>query len=103
MGAAFGLGTIKIVTLINIVILMTMIVFMIVNRHQIKKYFPVIVIIAGAIGNLIDRLFRGYVIDFIDIRLFDFPNFNIADILIVFGSIALLIIIFKVLVKTLDK
>lgn len=41
----------------------------------------------GAIGNLIDRIHYGYVIDFIDFRLINFPIFNIADIYIFFGVI----------------
>ena len=47
----------------------------------------------GIIGNLIDRIFYGFVRDFIDINIFgyDFPVFNIADIAIVFGVIILLI------------
>ena len=43
-------------------------------------------IIAGGIGNLIDRIFRMYVIDFIDFsKIIDFPIFNIADICVVIG------------------
>ena len=52
-----------------------------------------ILILAGGIGNLIDRIFRGYVIDFIDINLFNFPNFNIADMSIVIGVIIIFIMI----------
>lgn len=41
-------------------------------------------IVAGGIGNLIDRIFRGYVIDYIDITpLIKYPMFNIADICVV--------------------
>lgn len=60
--------------------------------------FTLALIIAGAIGNFIDRLFRGYVIDFIFVRFwgyYDFPVFNVADIGIVIGAILLIgIIIF---------
>lgn len=43
---------------------------------------------SGIIGNFIDRLFHGYVIDFLDFKLFgyDFPVFNFADIFIVTGT-----------------
>jgi len=56
------------------------------KKHKDKVLeISIALIIAGAIGNLIDRLFLGYVVDFIDIRLFSFPVFNIADICITFG------------------
>lgn len=49
-------------------------------------------IIAGALGNCIDRLFRGYVVDFIDLTYW--PIFNVADIAVVCGTILLSIMIF---------
>ena len=44
-------------------------------------------ILGGAIGNFLDRLFKGYVIDFIDVKIFsyDYPIFNLADTFIVIG------------------
>ena len=50
-------------------------------------------IIGGIIGNLIDRLLRGYVVDFFRFIILDYnyPVFNVADMLIVIGSIVLII------------
>ncbi len=48
-------------------------------------------ILAGALGNGIDRFRLGYVVDFLDFRLINFPVFNFADVLINLGIIALLI------------
>ncbi len=49
--------------------------------------------IAGAIGNLIDRIFRGYVIDFLDLKFIDFPVFNIADCYVNVGCFFLIVYI----------
>lgn len=48
-------------------------------------------ILAGGVGNLIDRLRLGYVIDFIDVRLINFAIFNVADICISIGVILLIV------------
>ena len=48
-------------------------------------------IIAGAIGNLIDRILFGYVRDFIYFQFINFPVFNVADIALTFGIILLLV------------
>ena len=58
-------------------------------------YAGLILILAGGMSNMIDRIFNGYVIDFIDVNIFNFPHFNIADISIVVGIIILFITIFK--------
>ncbi len=52
-------------------------------------------ILAGSLGNGIDRIIKGYVIDFINLKLFDFPIFNIADIAINIGCIILIFNYFK--------
>ena len=58
------------------------------NQSQIALYL----IIAGAIGNIIDRIFRGYVVDFIDFHLngMHWYVFNIADSSVTIGLIFLL-------------
>ena len=43
--------------------------------------------LGGAVGNLIDRLFRGYVVDMFDLTLFSYPVFNFADCCVVVGAI----------------
>ncbi len=56
------------------------------------------VILAGALGNLIDRIFRGYVIDFLDFYVKDWhwPSFNVADACITTGALILIfILVFK--------
>lgn len=48
-------------------------------------------ILAGGLGNLIDRVFRGFVVDFVYVRLIDFPIFNVADCCVVIGAALMLI------------
>lgn len=48
-------------------------------------------VVSGALGNLVDRIFRGFVVDFLDFRLIDFPVFNIADIAVCVGAVLLVI------------
>jgi signal peptidase II len=60
-------------------------------------------ILAGALGNGIDRFFLGYVVDFLDFRLINFPVFNIADVCINLGIICLLIASFPGLTNTSKK
>jgi len=52
-------------------------------------------ILGGTIGNGIDRIYKGFVIDFINLNIINFPVFNIADISINIGFIFLLYSIFK--------
>lgn len=44
-------------------------------------------VLAGGVGNLIDRLLRGYVVDMLDLQLFSYPVFNFADCCVVVGAI----------------
>ena len=90
-GGAFGVGSRFFILGISIVIVAILIYFMVKEKDKIIDYTPYILIISGSFGNMIDRIFRGYVIDFIDIRLFDYPNFNIADICVVCGVFLLII------------
>ncbi len=49
-----------------------------------------VMIIAGGLGNLIDRILRGYVIDYIEVQFVDFAVFNFADILVTCGTFLLM-------------
>ena len=44
-------------------------------------------LLAGAVGNLIDRAFQGYVVDMFNVLFMDFAVFNVADICLVVGTI----------------
>lgn len=64
--------------------------------YKTKEHLPMIklaimMIIAGGMGNLIDRIFYGYVVDFINFTFIEFPVFNLADIFVCVGG-ALLVV-----------
>ena len=54
-------------------------------------------IIGGAIGNVIDRIYRGYVVDFFEFTFFSWPVFNMADIYVVVGTIAMALLVLFVI------
>lgn len=96
-GMAFGMFQGK--QMVFLLLCMLFFVFLIYAYRRIPKnryYLPLIitgaVLWAGALGNFIDRLLHGYVIDFIYISLIDFPVFNAADIFVVCGGIAFVIL-----------
>ena len=60
-------------------------------RLKITEQLGYGLILAGALGNGIDRFLFGYVVDFLDFRLIQFPVFNLADVCINVGIVFLLI------------
>ncbi len=66
-------------------------------------YWSLGVVAAGGIGNLIDRAFYGYVVDFIEPVFFDFAIFNIADCAVTLGAASLIIYLIFDLFKKEDK
>ena len=93
-GAAFGSfsSNTALLSIITAVIIIAGIAAIILKKIN-NKFLLVTatVIIAGGLGNLIDRIFRGYVVDFIKVLFIDFPVFNFADILVTCGSFMLII------------
>lgn len=102
-GVAFGIGSSNLILIIivNIVVLGIIIKFIKERKEQVNFsiLISLILILSGGIGNLIDRIVREYVIDFIDVNLFNFPNFNIADISISIGIISLIFILCNSILK----
>ncbi len=74
------------------VAVIVVIMLLLVTRKNKKLYVAVACIISGTIGNIIDRICYGAVVDFIDLHLLDyhFPVFNIADISIFCGIMLVL-------------
>lgn len=104
-GAAFNFLNENILGVIatDIIVLFILLKFIIKNQKNINKLTncSLIFIISGGISNLIDRVFKGGVIDFIDISniIKNFPIFNIADVFIVIGFIMFVVLSWINLVK----
>ena len=95
-GAAWGILADKQILLsVFTVIVLAALVFYVVKKHRAIGRLEIVsiaMIVGGGIGNLIGRIFDGYVVDFINIRFVSFFNiFNIADIGITVGCILLVI------------
>lgn len=100
-GAAFGMLQNKqwFFIVITIIVISIMLIYLIKKKPTFKlTSISMAMIIAGAIGNLIDRIQYNYVVDFIMLHYKDvyyFPTFNVADIFVTVGTALLLICILK--------
>jgi len=96
-GAAWGIleGKMAFFYVITIIVVIGLVYYMQkYGRHSAFLAVSLSFILAGAIGNFIDRLFRKEVVDFLDFNIFtyNYPIFNIADSFLVIGVILLLIV-----------
>ena len=91
-GAAFSLfqNSVFILSLISIVVLVFIVYF---YRKNPKLVIPLAFLFGGTVGNLLDRVFLGYVRDFIDLKVW--PIFNVADSFNVIGALILGYLILK--------
>ncbi len=94
-GAAFNIFSDKqlfliIITLVFIVLLGYLFYLLPKTKNYNLANLALALMLSGAIGNLIDRIFLSYVIDFIDFRIIHFAVFNVADSLVVIGALLLL-------------
>lgn len=95
-GAAFGFMENQrwlfiVMTILTLVILL--IILFRFKHHNVFSYVAISLIAGGGIGNLIDRIFNGFVVDYLHVSFFP-PVFNFADCCVVVGTIFLLIYIF---------
>lgn len=94
-GMAFGMlqGRVGLLSIVTTLVLVAGVVVVVKGmlKHPLALW-SVGLIIAGGAGNLIDRVFRSFVVDYLDISpLFSFPVFNLADCCVVIGTILLLL------------
>ena len=98
-GAAFGLFSNRFpifFVFAGIVIILCLVFFLQCpdNRRWLPLQLTTAMLCAGAAGNMIDRLFHGYVTDFLYFSLIDFPVFNIADIYVCVSCALLILLLF---------
>ena len=82
------------VVIISLIVIMGILLYIKNNNHDsVTEKFAYSLVLGGALGNFINRIVFGYVIDFIDVKIFnyDYPIFNLADIFIVVGVFMLVI------------
>ncbi|MDY3249243.1 MAG: signal peptidase II [Candidatus Choladocola sp.] len=100
-GAAFGMFANRQVFFIVVALVMTALAFYVYLRlpdgkHYRPLRFVCLLIAAGALGNMIDRIIYSYVVDFLYFSLIDFPVFNVADCYVCCGAALTVILIFTV-------
>ena len=97
-GAAFNIfsGSRVFLSLISI-FFSILLIYLIFRKNALNLFdlYSYSFILGGTIGNGIDRIYKGFVVDFINLNIINFPVFNIADISINIGFIILLYNIFK--------
>lgn len=89
-GAAFGILPERTNLFIGLTLVVMGLILYIVRRHGAPGAYVALALglaLGGAAGNLVDRLYRGAVLDFLDVRVW--PVFNLADVAIVLGAVLL--------------
>lgn len=98
-GAAWGIFKNKTILLIIAAVIALAIIYNFLNNFKDNKRNTIAfgLLLGGILGNLVDRLFIGYVRDFLDFNIFNynFPVFNLSDTSIVIGTFLLIIAIIK--------
>ncbi len=96
-GAAFSIlqGRQGFLFLITLAVL-AFVVYALIKMPVTKRYLPLTIclnlLLAGAVGNMIDRVTNGFVVDFLYFSLIDFPIFNVADIYVTTAAAAFFIL-----------
>lgn len=98
-GMAFGmLQNQQIFFYIMTAVILAVAVYFLVKTPVKKRYIPllavILLIMAGAVGNLIDRASQQFVVDFLYFSLIDFPIFNVADCYVTIGCFSVIIMMF---------
>ncbi len=94
-GAAFSILAGQTWFFILLTILLCSVIIILLLRgavHSAVGRVALVCVVSGGVGNLIDRVFRGFVVDMFDFYLIDFAVFNVADIFVCCGCILFIIL-----------
>ena len=96
-GAAFSSfsNSTNLLTIVSAMLVLVLAAYLLVNRREEERFIrvPVLLILSGGIGNLIDRALRNSVTDFFELEFIRFAVFNVADVLISGGALLLTILV----------
>ncbi len=81
--------------IISVVAILIVVYLMVRWRHQVPLMVGLALILAGTLGNFIDRLMNGYVVDMFELLFINFPVFNVADSCLTIGVLILIIAILR--------
>ena len=93
-GAAFGVmqNARWFFIIFTLAVIVAAVIYTLVTKQKNKAFLiSVVLICSGGAGNLIDRIFSGYVVDMIEVTFINYPVFNFADICVVCGAVLLCI------------
>ena len=105
-GAAFGSfsGYSVVLSIVTAAVLLVGLIYLLSGKIRQKAlYIPAVMIISGGLANLIDRVFRGFVVDYIEPLFIDFAIFNFADILVTVGSFIIIIYLIYDFIKDIKR
>ena len=93
-GAAFGSFSAHtdLLSIFTFLMIIIGLLYLFIKKRKLDvEYVCIALIIAGGLGNLIDRIFRGFVVDYIEPLFINFAIFNFADILVTCSAVVLVI------------
>lgn len=92
-GAMMGMMNGKTLTMTILAVICLVVIAFVIFLGKIKfgvDYCCIVLMMSGGLGNIIDRIFRGYVIDYIEVLFVDFYIFNFADCLVTCAAILMI-------------
>ena len=92
-GAMMGMMNGKTLTMTILAVICLVVIAFVIFSGKVKfgiDYCCIVLMMSGGLGNIIDRIFRGYVIDYIEVLFVDFYIFNFADCLVTCAAILMI-------------